>query len=82
VEQAHHVRRHPQQAVACNATGRGSCHHPPRLDLPCPAGDILVVKFGDIVPADLKILGDEEDEEEIPMQARACDRPGRAWASR
>jgi hypothetical protein len=31
-------------------------------------GDILVVKFGDIVPADVKILGDEEDEEEIPMQ--------------
>ncbi|KIZ00694.1 hypothetical protein MNEG_7267 [Monoraphidium neglectum] len=31
-------------------------------------GDILVIKFGDIVPADVKILGDEADEEEIPMQ--------------
>ncbi|KAI8467454.1 MAG: putative plasma membrane-type proton ATPase [Monoraphidium minutum] len=31
-------------------------------------GDVLVVKFGDIVPADIKILGDEDDEEEVPMQ--------------
>ncbi|GBF93844.1 plasma-membrane proton-efflux P-type ATPase [Raphidocelis subcapitata] len=31
-------------------------------------GDILVVKFGDIVPADIKILGDAEDEDETPMQ--------------
>jgi hypothetical protein len=36
--------------------------------VPCPPGDILVIKFGDIVPADVKILGDEADEEEIPMQ--------------
>eukprot|EP00879_Flechtneria_rotunda_P000132 GHRR01000195.1.p1 GENE.GHRR01000195.1~~GHRR01000195.1.p1 ORF type:complete len:605 (+),score=166.88 GHRR01000195.1:2516-4330(+) len=32
-------------------------------------GDILVVRLGDIVPADIKILGDEdEEEEEHPMQ--------------
>lgn len=32
-------------------------------------GDILVVRLGDIVPADIKILGEHaEDEEEAPMQ--------------
>ena len=31
-------------------------------------GDILVIKFGDIVPADLKLMGDENDKEEQPMQ--------------
>lgn len=35
-------------------------------------GDILVVRLGDIVPADIKILGEHaEDEEEAPMQVRA-----------
>jgi H+-transporting ATPase len=31
-------------------------------------GDVLVVKFGDVVPADLKLLGDEQDKDELPMQ--------------
>jgi H+-transporting ATPase len=32
-------------------------------------GDVLVVRLGDIVPADIKILGDEHaEEEEAPMQ--------------
>lgn len=29
-----------------------------------------MVKFGDIVPADIKILGDEADEDETPMQVQ------------
>lgn len=33
-------------------------------------GDILMVRLGDIVPADIKLLGEEsrEDEEDVPMQ--------------
>lgn len=32
-------------------------------------GDVLVVRLGDIVPADIKIMGDENaEEEEAPMQ--------------
>lgn len=36
-------------------------------------GDIIIVKFGDIVPADIKILPENEDdkpEDETPMQVR------------
>lgn len=36
-------------------------------------GDILLVRLGDIVPADIKILGETaEDEEEAPMQVLCC----------
>lgn len=31
-------------------------------------GDVLIVRLGDIVPADVKILGDEGDEDQVPMQ--------------
>ena len=31
-------------------------------------GDVLIVKFGDVVPADLKLLGDERDPDEQAMQ--------------
>jgi len=33
-------------------------------------GDILMVRLGDIVPADIKLLGDEEagEDEQTPMQ--------------
>jgi hypothetical protein len=35
-------------------------------------GDVLLVRLGDIVPADIKLLGAEEDgeEEHAPMQVR------------
>jgi H+-transporting ATPase len=31
-------------------------------------GDVLIVRLGDIVPADIKILGEEGDEGQAPMQ--------------
>lgn len=31
-------------------------------------GDVLIVRLGDIVPADIKLLGDEGDADEQPMQ--------------
>lgn len=31
-------------------------------------GDVLVVRLGDIVPADIKLLGEEGEEDEAPMQ--------------
>ncbi len=39
-------------------------------------GDVIVVKFGDVVPADMKLLGDEDGEDDQPMlidQASACE---------
>lgn len=33
-------------------------------------GDIIIVQFGNIVPADIKLLGKEGDTSEAPMQVR------------
>ena len=57
---------------------------PPGLPLPpaCPAptGDIVIIRLGDIVPADIKILGEEggsgRPEDETPLQASRA--PGAA----
>jgi H+-transporting ATPase len=37
-------------------------------------GDVLIVRLGDIVPADIKILGEEEEHEEeaAPMQVNGA----------
>jgi magnesium-transporting ATPase (P-type) len=33
-------------------------------------GDVLMVRLGDIVPADIKLLGSDDDEDHAPMQVR------------
>lgn len=36
-------------------------------------GDVLIVRLGDIVPADIKILGDGgSKEEQVPLQVRSA----------
>lgn len=35
-------------------------------------GDVLMVRLGDIVPADIKLLGSDDGEEHAPMQVRHC----------
>jgi hypothetical protein len=35
-------------------------------------GDIIIVMFGNIVPADIKLLGKENDNTETPMQVLPC----------
>lgn len=46
-------------------------------------GDVLMVRLGDIVPADIKILGDEDAEEgeETPMQVRSTGGGARGVAT-
>ena len=34
-------------------------------------GDVVLVRLGDVVPADIKLLG-EGGEHDTPMQARLC----------
>jgi H+-transporting ATPase len=31
-------------------------------------GDVVIIRLGDIVPADCKLLGEEGEEDEAPMQ--------------
>ena len=50
-------------------------------------GDVIIMKFGDIVPADVKIFSDDPAKpvdryaEEVPMQVRPPPAPARAEAS-
>ena len=54
-----------------------AAQHPAARPAP-PPGDIVIIRLGDIVPADIKILGEEgstgKPEDETPLQVG-----GRAW---
>lgn len=45
-------------------------------------GDVLIVRLGDIMPADIKILGEEGDEDQAPMQVGPARAAGAACCLR
>lgn len=67
------------QALTAALAPRAKClrdNNPQTIDaINLVPGDVIIVKFGDVVPADIKLLGDGEGGgEEVPMQV--CSQPG------